>query len=392
MAVIEGTRIEQLGALVAPVAQFLTASKYAREPDREKVADFVAGNPHDMPLAGFVDAIEEQLEPHNPQWFAYTMSNPRAQATIADSLRTNTGVEWEPDDVVMTTGSFGALAVTLRTICSPGDEVVYLSPPWFFYELMIASNGATPVRVNLQPPRFELDTAAIASAITPRTRAVILNSPHNPSGRVYELDELRPLAELLNDRSQATERPIQIVSDESYRRILFDGRTFHSPAELYPETFVCYTYGKQLLTPGERIGYVATPAAMAERERWRKAFVIGQIAGGWGFPNATLQRAIPALEKLSIDVGAIQRRRDRIVPVLARLGLDPITPEGTFYALARTPIEDDVAWAERLGEQEDVWVLPGTIFELPGWFRISLTATDSMVERARPALERFVGS
>jgi aspartate aminotransferase len=221
---------------------------------------------------------------------------------------------------------------------------------------------------------------AIAAAITPRTRAVLVNTPHNPSGRVFPIEDLRRLAAALDDASAQHGRPIYLVSDEPYNRIIFDGRTFHSPSEVYPNTITTYSFGKTLLAPGMRIGYLTVPPTMPDREAFRERVFVAQLADGYAFPNALLQHAIADLEKLSIDVGALQRRRDRLVPALRELGYETTFPEGTFYVMARSPIDDDVAFAELLAE-EGVLVLPGQIVEVPGWFRISLTATDEMVER-----------
>ena len=178
-----------------------------------------------------------------------------------------------------------------------------------------------------------------------------------------------------------------LVSDEPYNRIVFDGRQFHSPAEVYPDTIVTYSYGKTLLAPGMRIGYLTVPPTMADRESFRQGVMLAQLATGFSFPNALLQHALEDLERLSIDVGALQRRRDRLVAALRGLEYETTMPEGTFYVMARSPIDDDVAFGELLAE-EGVLILPGTVVELPGWFRISLTASDEMVERSLVGFER----
>jgi aspartate aminotransferase len=280
----------------------------------------------------------------------------------------------------MTNGGFAAIAVALRAIVEPGDEVIFLSPPWFFYEVLILAAGGVPVRVPLAPPSFDIDPALIEGAITPRTRAVLLNTPHNPSGRVYPLPDLEALGEMLGRASARVGHPIRLIADEPYNRIVFDGRPFHSPSEAYADTITTYSYGKTLLAPGMRIGYLTVPPTMPDRAEMRERILLAQVATGYAFPNALLQHAIEDLEGLSIDVAALQRRRDRLVPALADLGYEPTSPEGTFYVMARSPIDDDTAFAELLAE-EDVIVLPGGIVELPGWFRVSLTASDAMVEQ-----------
>jgi aspartate aminotransferase len=266
--------------------------------------------------------------------------------------------------------------------------VVFTSPPWFFYEALIIGHGATPVRVRVKQPSWDLDIDAIAGAITDRTRAIIVNSPNNPTGRIYPAEQLQELARVLTEASERNGRPIYLVSDEAYWRIVFDDREYVSPTEFYPWSFLIYTYGKTLLTPGQRLGYIALPPTMPDREAMRQALTIAQLTiGGNGVPNAVLQRALGDLEKLSVDVKALHRRRDRMIESLRASGYDVHSPEGTFYLLPRSPIEDDMAFTEQLAKDK-VFILPGTLVEMPGWFRISITGNDDMVERALPVFER----
>ena len=173
---------------------------------------------------------------------------------------------------------------------------------------------------------------------------------------------------------------IYIVSDEQYRRIVFDGREYHSPAEFYPNTVVTYSYGKQLLAPGMRIGYLTWPPNMPDRERVRDDAFITQFASGFMFPNADLQHALADLEPLCIYLKALERRRARLVVALRGIGYEATWPEGTSYVMARSPLADDEAFTAILNRHR-VLVLPGTIVETPGWFRISLTASDEMVDK-----------
>jgi len=347
--------------------------------------DFVVGNPQEMPLAGYVGALRAQIEPRSNDWFAYQMSDPAACVVVADSLRARLGAAFEADDVLMTTGAFAGLGVALKTLIDPGDEVIFVSPPWFFYEALIAAEGGVPVRVRTRPPDFRLDIEALGEAITPRTRAVIVNSPNNPTGRIYSAAELTALAELLERASSESGRRVYVLSDEAYSRIVFDQRQFLSPTSFYAWSVLIYTYGKTLLTPGQRIGYLALSPTLplAEREALRGALTLAQVVSGYAYPNALLQHALPELEQLSIDVAAIERRRDRLVQALRAMGYTVGLPDGTFYLLPRAPLADDLAFVERLAAH-DVFVLPGSAVDLPGYFRISLTATDAMVERALP--------
>jgi len=373
---------DRLRQSIEPFLSFFNGpfAKLNLEPD---VANFAVGNPQERPIPAYVDALHRNIQPEDKDWFAYKLSEPRSQQTVAGHLSRLTGLEWDPDDVAMTNGGFAALAVTLRTLVRPGDEVVFLSPPWFFYEILILVAGGEPVRVRLQPPAFDLDVEAIAAAITPRTRAVIVNSPHNPSGRIVPRESLASLAAALSDASERIGHPIWIISDEPYRRIAFDERTPTSPSELYPHTVVTYSYGKQLLAPGMRIGYLSVPPTCPDRTDLREAILVQQIAGGYQWPNALLQHALPEIDELTIDIAALQRRRDRLVPALREMGYEASMPEGTFYTMARSPIPDDVAFGDVLARHR-VLVLPGTIVETPGWFRISLTASDEMVDAGIP--------
>jgi len=347
------------------------------------VANFAVGNPQEMPLPEYVAALRDATEPRDKDWFAYKLSEAASQRTVAATLRKRTGMEWDPADVAMTNGGFAAIAVALRTLVEPGDEVVFLSPPWFFYEMLILAAGGEPVRVRLEPPAFDLELQRIAAAIGPRTRMVMLNSPHNPSGRVYRAGDLRALADVLSEASDRIGHPIWILSDEPYNRILFDGRGFDSPSQFYAHTVITYSYGKTLLAPGQRIGYLTVPPTLPERRELRDEIVMQQFATGYAFPNALMQHALADLERLSIDVGSLERRRDRLVPALREMGYEATMPEGTFYTMARSPIPDDVAFTDLLAHNR-VLVLPGTIVEVPGWFRISLTASDQMVDDAIP--------
>ena len=358
----------------------LALERRATHPD---ACDFRFGNPQEMPLPQIQHAISKWAAPKNKDWFAYKFSDPRAVRVAVDSLRTRVGIEFDPRDVAMTTGAFGALASALRAIVDPGDEVIYLSPPWFFYAPMIISCGGKPVRVAFQPPDFALPVEDIAAHVTEQTRAIIVNTPHNPSGRVLTQEELERLAAVLHGAS----RPIYLISDESYCRILFDGREHLSPVRFYERSFLVYTYGKTLLAPGQRIGYVTMPPAMPDREELRGALLVAQTSLGWTFPNAVMQYAMGDLEHASIDVPAMQRRRDRIVSALREMGYEVIQPEGTFYVMVKSPVEDDLAFMNHLAEH-GVFVLPGRMFELPGWFRISLTANDEMVERSLPGFKK----
>lgn len=367
--------------VTGPVFTFLTQSEWARRSGEEGLLDFVVGNPQEMPLPGFVAALEKHAQPQNRLWFGYKNSEPASQAIVAKSLQEWRGVAFEADDIYMTNGGFAAISVALTAVVDPGDEVIFISPPWFFYEALIISAGGVPVRVKVNPTTFDLDLDAIGSAITTKTRAIIVNSPNNPTGRIYPEATLKALGALLTDASARNGRTIYLLSDEAYSRIVYDAHRFPSPTSFYAESMLLYTYGKTLLTPGQRIGYIALPPEMSNREALRLAILSAQVMTGFAFPNALLQHALADLEKLSIDIEHLQHKRDRMVTILRDAGYSVHVPEGTFYLLPKSPIEDDAKFLEMLAKY-NVYCLPGSLVEMPGYFRISLTANDDMIEKA----------
>lgn len=382
--------LDAVHAASAPFVEFLTTSAWSTRMGAPGICDFVAGNPQDMALPEYVEAIRKASVPRDPSWFAYKDNEPVARETAAQSLRDRLDIPFDPDDVFMTKGASTALAIALATVVAPGDEVVFLSPPWFFYESMIAFARGVPVRVKVDLGTFDLDVDAISESISPRTRAVIVNSPNNPTGRIYPPETLDRLAQVLTAASAEHGKVIYLLSDEAYNRILFDGRRFPSPTAHYPNSFLLYSYGKTLLTPGQRLGYLALPPSMPGRQRMRSAVLLAQFSG-YGVPDAVLQHAMPDLEPLCIDLAQLQRRRDLLVSSLRRQGYEVHVPEAAFYLLPRSPLADDTAFAALLA-RNDVFVLPGRIVELPGYFRISLTASDDMVERSIPRFEAAIGA
>lgn len=369
-----------------PLYHFFTSSKWAARQGAAGISDFVAGNPQDEPPPGVVEALQRWSVPRSGDWFAYHDAVPGAKQAVVRSLRDRLGIPFQEDDVFLTNGAFAGLAVALKSVVDPGDEVLFLSPPWFFYQLLIESLGAKAVRVRVPPPAFDLDVDAIGQAITDRTRAIVVNSPNNPTGRIYPPEILRKLADVLDEASERHRRPIYLISDESYNRILFDRNPFESPTAFYPRSFLVYTYGKTLLTPGQRLGYLALPPSMPDRELMRGAVFMMVLAMGYAFPTVVLQRALADLDRLGIDIGHLQDKRDRMVGALRAMGYGLGVPEGTFYLLPRSPIPDDLAFTDILAGH-DVFVLPGALVELPGYFRISLTANDEMIDRALPGFE-----
>jgi aspartate/methionine/tyrosine aminotransferase len=384
------TRAIQAKNSVATVTSFFASIQdVGRDPD---ALDFTFGNPHEPALTGLTSAMRAQLEPRSVDWFAYKTSERAAQEAVAAGLRGELGIDFEPDDIAMTQGAFGAISLALAMLTDAGDEVVIPVPGWFCYAPMLYAADLSPVGAPLAPVDFGLDVDEIARAITPRTRVVIVNSPANPTGRVYPKETWDALAEVLDEASRRHGRRIWLLSDEPYRRIRFDGIGFASPAGSYPWTLIDYSYGKVLLAPGQRLGYLAISPLLepAERTALREACMPLQLAIGWGFPDALMQYAAPALESVSIDLGELARKRDRMYGALQDAGYTLTRPEGTFYLWGRAPGRDGAAFCAALAER-GVYLMPGTLFDQPAHFRISLTATMDMIERALPTLVEAAG-
>ncbi len=357
-------RVQRAHASIATIYEFL--GKYNRwlaELGAE-ACDFALGNPQTLALPGFVDALRNATMPQNPAWFAYKMSEPSSRDVVRAALARLTGLDYPPENIFMTNGATGALLVTMTALTEAGDEVIFNKPPWFFYEGMVWMAGGTPVGVDVRPDSFDLDVDAIGRAITARR-----------------------LARVLTDASRRFGKPIYLISDEAYRQIVFDGRTFESPVNFYKNSIMIYTYGKTLLTPGERIGYMALSPTMDDLEAVRTVMLSTQILSGWAMTSAIAQHALAEIDRLSLDITDLARRRDRLVNGLRACGYDVMRPEGAFYVTPRAPIADDVAFCDMLA-REGVLCLPGSVVYLPGYIRASITASDAMIDRALPVFAR----
>jgi aspartate aminotransferase len=228
----------------ARVGAFYFTSRYGEKRGDAQISDFTFGNPHEMPLRGLVDALRRAAIPQDKNWFAYKSSEPEPQEFLAERVSRELGLDFAPEDFALTSGAFAAIMVAFRLLLDAGDEAIFSEPAWFCYEPCLLAADAVPVKVPLRQPRFDLDIEAIERAITPRTRLVIVNSPHNPTGRIYDRATYEQLAAMLERASKRIGRRIFLLSDEPYRRLRFDGRDFVSPAAVYPWTLIDYSYGR----------------------------------------------------------------------------------------------------------------------------------------------------
>jgi aspartate aminotransferase len=380
-------RIRDITAANEALLTFLPFwEEYRHLPD---TANFAFGNPQEMVVDGFASALARATIPLDKDHYAYKFSEEESRRTVAAHVAEWRGQEFDPDDIAMTPGAFGAIAVALSALVDIGDEVVYFEPSWFFYRSMILSVGARPVSVPILEADYDLDLDRLAGAISQKTRLVMVNTPHNPTGRIYPPSTLEGLSEILTDASNRHGRPIYLLSDEPYSKLVFSDASFTSPASHYPNTLISYSYGKILLTPGQRIGWLAWTPQMVDRESLRSDVFMAQIAGGWQFPSAIMQYSLADLDRLSIDLVELERKRDLFVAELSQAGYDLRSPEGTFYLWVRSPDPDDLAFVERLAK-EGVLVLPGTTCGSPGYFRISLTGTAEMIEKSLPVFRSMI--
>ena len=373
-----------------PISKFFAEATYMSRRTEPESIDFSIGNAHEMPPPGFVEALQSWSVPQNEGWYGYKGNIPESRNTVSAALKDKRGVSILPEDIFMTNGTVVGLAICLEMLAGEGDEVIILTPPWLGYRRMVHLTGAVPVGVPVDTNTFDMNVEAIAAAITERTRAIIVNSPHNPTGKIFSASTLEGLASILTEASKRYGKPIYIISDETFSRIVFDNQVCPSPTQFYPFSFLVYGYSKTLMAPGQRIGYIALPSTMPNREEIRRIIAILQGSTfGWCFPSVLMQYALGDLEKININIEHLQKKRDWMVKALRDMGYKLNTPDGTFFLLVRSPWEDDCAFGELLANH-DVFVLPGTPQEIPGYFRISFTASEDMISRALPKFQAAI--
>jgi aspartate aminotransferase len=356
----------------------------------ENVFDFSLGNPDLPPPARFPEVLKDLINDPSPGRHAY-MPNAgllETRQAVADYLSKYNRPSFTPDDIVMTVGAGGALNVVLKTILNPGDEVVIPKPYFVEYDFYLDNHQGVPRRVPTKGD-FSLDFDAISAAVTERTKAVLIDSPNNPTGKVYQEGELRELALLLSHYTQKLGEPIYLISDEPYRKIIYDGISVPSIFDLYKESFVVTSFSKDLSLPGERIGYAAANPEMSDKKMLVAGMVLSNRVLGYVNAPALMQRAIPFLLEESVDVSVYQKRRDMLCGSLASFGYDFVKPGGAFYLFPRAPIEDDVAFVASL-QEENILTVPGSGFGGPGHFRIAYCVSEDIISRALPGFEKAI--
>ena len=358
----------------------------------ENVFDFTLGNPAVEPPEAFRRELLAMAKNPLPGMHRY-MSNAGYEKTreaVAALLSETSPQKVEAGHVVMTCGAGGALNVVLKTILNPGDEVIILNPFFVEYKFYIDNHGGAPREVSTDPETFLPDVAAIDKAIGAKTRAIILNSPNNPTGVIYPAEVLARIGALLDRKGRELKRALYLISDEPYARIAYDGATVPNVFAHVRNAVIVTSHSKDLALPGERIGYLAANPAMEEVERFMEGAVFCNRILGFVNAPALMQRLVAGLQHESVDIAAYQRKRDLLYGHLTSLGFHMVKPGGAFYLFPRSPLADDVEFV-RLALKHLILVVPGAGFGMPGFFRIAYCMEQEMIERSLPAWENLAG-
>lgn len=356
----------------------------------DKVYDFSLGNPNvDHPEAFKRELIrvanQEIMLKHG-----YTPNEgyPETRQAVAQKINKTAGMKISADHIVMSCGAGGALNVILKSLLDPGDEVIILKPFFLEYPFYIENyNGI--VKYADTGADFSLDIDAISKAITRKTKAIIINSPNNPTGRVYSKKNISDLARLLKEKGRAQNKAIYLISDEAYAEIIYDGIALPSVLAAYPNSIIAYSYSKTLSLPGERIGYIAVNPKIHEAGDLIKALILCTRIMGFVNAPALMQRIVANLQHITVDVKIYQKKRDLLCRGLAKAGYQFIKPEGAFYLFVKSPIPDDVKFVQMLLQQK-VLVVPGSGFGCPGYFRIAFCVDDATIVNSMPGFAQAI--
>jgi aspartate aminotransferase len=352
-----------------------------RERGSDNVFDYTLGNPDVEPPAAVIDALRSVVAENRPHSHGY-MPNagyPEVRATIARGLAKRTGAAFTADDIIMTSGAAGAINTVLKSILDPGDEVLVLNPYFPEYRFYIENHGGRMVLVETGE-RFQPDVSRIAAAITQRTKALILNSPNNPTGALYG-------AGILRDLNQAIREPMLVISDEPYRPLTFDGVQPPEILGIVDRAVLTWSWSKAMAIPGERIGYLAIPPRLPEAAALRNACTFANRILGYINAPAVWQWVVGRVPDATVDVAQYQEKRDLLCDALLAMGYDAPKPQGSFYVFPKTPIPDDVAFI-RLLQEQGILAVPGSGFGRGGYMRLSLTIPREAIERSLPGFEK----
>ena len=356
----------------------------------ENVFDLSLGNPVMDPPQRFYDELKKISENPVKGMHRYMPNAGLAETriSVADSLSRETGLNFDAKHIVMTCGAGGALNVVMKTLLDPGDEFVIFAPFFVEYNFYADNHGGS---CKVVPPdeKFLPDMDVFRASINKNTRGVLINSPNNPSGVVYGDETLVEMSQIIQEKEDEFGIEIYLVSDEPYRKIIFDDIKYSHIFNYHKRAIVATSHSKDLALPGERIGYIAVNPNCPDGEELLDGLVFCNRTLGFVNAPALIQYLVAHLQDTTIDVGLYEKKRNYLYEALTNMGYSLIKPQGAFYMFPKAPIEDDVLFAEKL-KQNKVLVVPGSGFGLPGYFRISYCLDDSTIRGSLPGLEKAI--
>ncbi len=353
----------------------------------DKVFDFSIGNPSVPPPRSFTEGLVALIQSSDPvKLHGYTSAQGdfSVRKAIAEEETARTGFPQNPDRIYMTCGAAASLTITLNALCNPGDEVVVLAPYFPEYRVFVEQAGAVLKEVPCLPHTFQIDFDALSRALSSKTKALIVNSPNNPTGAVIPEKDLQRLGQLLKEKEAAFGSELFLVCDEPYRELTYgDAKVGYAPA-FYPRTVVCYSYSKALSLPGERIGYIALPDGMPDADGVYAAVCGAGRALGFVCAPSLMQYAIAKCPGATADFSVYDRNRRLLSDALTEMGYSVTPPDGAFYLFVKALEEDAVAFCEKAKEFE-LLLVPSDSFGVPGYVRICYCVSTQQIQNALPA-------
>ena len=367
-------------------AMFEEGQNMAREFGAENVYDFSLGNPSVPAPAAVKDAIREILDQEDSLMVHGYMSNVGYQdvrQAVAESLNRRFGTDFHENNIIMTVGAAGGLNVILKTLLNPGNEVLTFAPYFTEYGNYVANYDGKLVVVSPNTVDFQPNLKEFAEKITPKTKAVIVNNPNNPTGVVYSAETCREMSRILREKQHEFGTDIYLISDEPYRELAYDGVEVPYLTEYYANTVVCYSWSKSLSIPGERIGYLVIPNEVSDYELVYAAAGIATRVSGFVNAPSLMQRAVARCLDAQTDIAAYNRNRETLYQGLKSCGFDCIKPQGAFYLFVKTPTEDEKEFVER-AKKYHILVVPGSSFTCPGYVRIAYCVSYETIIHSLP--------
>ena len=367
---------------------FEEGARLKAEHGSDNVYDFSLGNPNLNPPESFRNSLIDISNSSVKGNHAYmpNVGFPYVRKSVAACVSAEQQIEISANEIIMTCGAAGALNVIFKTILDPGDEIITPSPYFVEYNFYADNHGGILKTVPTKPD-FSLDITAISSAINNKTKAVLINSPNNPTGRIYSEESLIELGAVLNDKGKKSGRTIYLVSDEPYRKIVYDGVKVPGIFNCYKDSIIATSYSKDISIPGERIGYIAVNPMAVFKENLMNGMALSNRILGFVNAPALMQRIIASIQGASVDISEYQRKRDVLCNNLAECGYEFVKPSGAFYLFPKSPVPDDVKFVNAL-KDELILVVPGSGFGGPGHFRIAFCVDDDTIINSIPGFKR----